>query len=185
MLRQKTNRNRTHCVLRYCCSNKSVLLIYNSLVSKIRSSHQRCSLEKVIFKNLAKFTKNTCARTCKSKRLQRRCFCCDFFEIFKSTFFTEHLPANASKIWLISKGLLRFRGEWPNRQRRHARISTFLAQNSSLPSVSYSTRHCFEPPSDKLPNVWIFQYLDNDLYVIIFSIKKLAYKHSIKYHNFV
>ena len=51
-----------------------------------RSSHQRCSVKKYVFKNLTKFT---------GKHL-RQVFSCEFCEIFKSPIFTEHLWTTAS-----------------------------------------------------------------------------------------
>ena len=94
---------------------------------RYRSSHQMCYLEKGVLKNLAKFTENTCARasfliklqarvsfliklrvlrpaTLLKKRLWpvwHRCFSCEFCEIFKNTFFIEHLRKTASKTWFF------------------------------------------------------------------------------------
>ena len=46
------------------------------------SSHQRCSIKKVVLKNFAK--------------TPAQVFSCEFCEISKNTFFTEHLWATAS-----------------------------------------------------------------------------------------
>ena len=54
-----------------------------------RSSHQRCSVRKGVLRNFAKFTG-------KQKQTLAQVFSCEFCEISKSTFFTEHLWATAS-----------------------------------------------------------------------------------------
>ena len=69
-----------------------------------RSCHQRCSIKKGVLKNFAKFTgKHVCQSplfnqvaglrpaTLQKERLWHRCFFCELCEIFKNTFFTEHL----------------------------------------------------------------------------------------------
>ena len=72
------------------------------------SSHQRCSVRKGVLRNLAKFTgKDLCQSlffnkvsglrpaTLLKKRLAQ-VFSCEFCEIFKNIFFTEHLWTTAS-----------------------------------------------------------------------------------------
>ena len=71
-----------------------------------KSSHRRCSIKNAVLKNFAIFTGQ---HLCWSlffnfikKRLQQRCFtvakfCC---EIFKNTYFEEHLRTAASELTL-------------------------------------------------------------------------------------
>ena len=67
-----------------------------------RSSHRRFSIKKGVLKNFAKFTgKHLCQgvlfnkmRLIKNETLAQA-FCCEFCEIFKNTFFTEHLRMTA------------------------------------------------------------------------------------------
>ena len=73
---------------------------------KIRSNHQRCSVRKSVLRNLAKFKeKHQChslffnkvvdlmPEACNfiKKETLAQVFSCEFCEISKSTFFTEHL----------------------------------------------------------------------------------------------
>ena len=53
-----------------------------------RRSHRRCSLRKGVLRNFAKFTGKHLAQV----------FFCEFCEISKNTFFTEHLWATASEL---------------------------------------------------------------------------------------
>ena len=59
-----------------------------------RSSHRRCSVRKGVLRNFAK-----CLRpaTLFKKEILVQGFSCEFCKTFKSTFFTEHLRATASK----------------------------------------------------------------------------------------
>ena len=63
-----------------------------------RSSHQRSSIKKVVLRNFTKFTGK---QLCQSlffdikKEALAQVFSCEFCEIYKNTFFTEHLRANA------------------------------------------------------------------------------------------
>ena len=81
----------------------------NISVKESRSSHQMCSL-KAFLKNFAKLTgKYLCqslffnevaglrSATSLKKEAVAQVFSCDFCEIFKNTFFTEHLWATASE----------------------------------------------------------------------------------------
>ena len=73
-----------------------------------RSSHQRCSVEKGVLRNFAKFTgKHLCQSLFFNKVAGLACnfikketlaqvFSCEFCEISKNTFFTEHLWTTAS-----------------------------------------------------------------------------------------
>ena len=56
-------------------------------MAKFRSSHQRCSIKKGVLKNFAKFT---------GTHLRQSVLSCEFWEIFKNTFFTEHIRETAS-----------------------------------------------------------------------------------------
>ena len=67
---------------------------------------RRCSIKKVVLKNFAKFTeKHLCQSlfliklTCDfiKKETLAQVFSCQFCDIFKNTFFTEHLRATASE----------------------------------------------------------------------------------------
>ena len=75
--------------------------------STLRSSHQRCSIRKGLLRNFAKFT-GTCAKVSFLIKLQEkketlaRVFSCEFCEISKNTFFTEHLWLTVSKHCCIS-----------------------------------------------------------------------------------
>ena len=78
----------------------------------LRSSHQRCSIQKGVLRNLTKFTwKHLCQSlvfnkvaglrpaTLLKKRLWHRCFYCEFCEISRNTFFTEHIWTTSSRLW--------------------------------------------------------------------------------------
>ena len=71
-----------------------------------RSSHQRCSMRKGVLRNLTEFTgKHFCQRLFFNKVAVHfikkeplvQVFSCEFCEISKNTFFTEHLWTTASK----------------------------------------------------------------------------------------
>ena len=102
-----------------CCSEKSegatiVIMLqktcnfirkrlqYCEVYNNTRSSHQRCSIIKGVLINFAKFTgKHLChslflnkvAQACNfiKKETLAPVFSCEFFEIYKNTFFTEQL----------------------------------------------------------------------------------------------
>ena len=74
-------------------------------------SHRRCSVKKGVLRKFAKFTGKTCARgsfliklqalgfspaTLLKKESVTRLLSCEFYEISKNTFFTEHLRTTAS-----------------------------------------------------------------------------------------
>ena len=64
-----------------------------------RSSHRRCSLRKDVLRNFAKFTgKHLFQRLFFKKESLAQVFSCEFCEISKNTFFTEHLQATASNL---------------------------------------------------------------------------------------
>ena len=82
-----------------------------SISVKGRSSHRRCSVRKGVLRNFAKFTgKHLCQslffnkvagprpQACSfiKKETLAQVFSCEFCEISKNTFLTEHLRANAS-----------------------------------------------------------------------------------------
>ena len=82
-----------------------------------RSSHQRCSLRKDVLRNFAKFKdKHLClslffnSNFIKKESLAQ-IFFCEFCEISKNTFFTEHL-------WATAFECLRSRGQTINRNSR-------------------------------------------------------------------
>ena len=80
-----------------------------------RSRHQRCSIKKGVVRNFVKFTrKHLCQSLFNFSRKETlvQVFSCEICEIFKNTFFTEHLRATASglvkpclnsDLYLISK----------------------------------------------------------------------------------
>ena len=74
-------------------------------IDKNRSSYQRCSVRKGVLRNFAKFTENTCAWACNfiKKETLAQVLSCEFCEISKNTFFTEHLRATASAKNTIEK----------------------------------------------------------------------------------
>ena len=72
-----------------------------------RSSHRRCSVRKGVLRNFARFTEkhlyqslffNKVAKVNKviKKETLAQVFSCEFCEISKKTFFTEHLRTTAS-----------------------------------------------------------------------------------------
>ena len=85
---------------------------------KERSSHQRCSIRKRIYRNFEKFTG---IQLCQSpffnkvaglrsvillkKRLWKKCFPVEFCEVSKNTFFTEHPWATVSGSAILASGL--------------------------------------------------------------------------------
>ena len=72
--------------------------------SKFRSSHQKCPLRKGVPRNFTKFTgKHLCqSQACNfvKKETLAQVFSCEFCEISRNTFFTEHLWATASQNWI-------------------------------------------------------------------------------------
>ena len=87
-------------------------------LASFRSSHQRCSLSKGVLRNFAKFTgKHLCQSLFFNKVAGAACnfikketltqvFSCEFCEISKNTFFTEHLRTTASIVWILMLYLL-------------------------------------------------------------------------------
>ena len=70
-----------------------------------RSSHRRYSVRKGILRNFANSQENTCTRVSFltkllffKKETLAQVFFCEFCEISKNTFFTEHLWTTASKV---------------------------------------------------------------------------------------
>ena len=71
-----------------------------SFSSNIRRSHQRCSYQKGVSKNLTKFTgKPLCQSLFFNKVALAQVFSFEFCKTFKNTTFTEHLRTTASEIW--------------------------------------------------------------------------------------
>ena len=95
---------------------------HSFLTNYFRSSHRRCSIENGVLVNFAIFTGK---RRCKSlffylkcspkacnfikKEILAQVFSCEFCKDFKNNFFTEHLRATASIIFLTVFG---FRDEY-------------------------------------------------------------------------
>ena len=66
-------------------------------VGKFRRSHRMCSLRKGILRNCAKFTGNSQPQGCNFTKIETlaQLLFCEFYEISKNTFFTEHLWVTA------------------------------------------------------------------------------------------
>ena len=82
---------------------------------------QRCSVKKVFLKFSQNSNKNTCARVSSLIKLQAEAcnfskretlsqvFSCEFSEIFKNTFFTEHLwPTDSEHVKIIKIYMMKF-----------------------------------------------------------------------------
>ena len=68
-----------------------------------RSSHRRCFLRKGVLRNFTNFTgKHPCQSLFIKKESLAQVLSCEFCEISKNTFFTEHLWTTASPIKKIS-----------------------------------------------------------------------------------
>ena len=69
---------------------------FHSLNStKYRSSQRRCPVRKGVLRNFAKFRPQDCNFI--KKETHAQVFSCEFCEIFKNTFFREHLQETASE----------------------------------------------------------------------------------------
>ena len=78
--------------------NKNHQLLYQT----DKSSHWKCSVKKAVLNNFVIFTGNACVGVFLStllKTLTQAFYCC---EIFKNTYFEEHLRTAASKLTLKS-----------------------------------------------------------------------------------
>ena len=76
----------------------------------LQKQHRRCSVTKGVIRNFVKFRENTCARVSFLLKLQDegfnfnkkealvRVFSCEFCEISKNAFLTEHLQATSGKL---------------------------------------------------------------------------------------
>ena len=65
----------------------------------IQNNQRRCSEKKVFPKNLAKFAGKHLRWSlffCNSIKKETQVFYCEFCEIFKNSFFTQHIRGNAS-----------------------------------------------------------------------------------------
>ena len=71
-----------------------------NLLLLFRSSHQRCSVRKGVLRNFAKFTGKHLRQglffNFIKKETLTQVFFCDFCEIFKNNFLTEHLRSTAT-----------------------------------------------------------------------------------------
>ena len=81
------------------CYLARALLRYN--IAPFRSGHWRCSVKKRVLKNFAKFTGKHLCQSLFSNNVSSQSlalvFSCEFCEISKNTFFTEHLQTTASE----------------------------------------------------------------------------------------
>ena len=75
----------------------SILLkLQSRTYSKFRSSHRRCSVEKMFLKTSQNYQKNPCARVSFLLKLLAQVFSCEFCKIFKNTFFHRTPPVATS-----------------------------------------------------------------------------------------
>ena len=88
-------------------------MLYKFTFTLFRSSHQRCFIKKAVLKNFATFTwKHMCWSLCLIKLQTFRpvtptqVFSCDYCEIFKNSYFEEHLRTAAS---VYSEDLLKYK----------------------------------------------------------------------------
>ena len=99
-----------HFCWKYWCTKAGVLKYWSAEVLVYWSSHRWCFVKEDIHNNFAKFTgKHLCRSLCFKKSLEvcnvikketlAQVFSCEFCEISKNTFFTEHLRATASECW--------------------------------------------------------------------------------------
>ena len=90
--------------------NKINHVLFKFVFTLFRSSHGRCFIKKPIFKDFAIFTrKHLCwslflikqqgFRSAKKKQTPAQVFSCDYCNIFKNTFFEEHLLTCVSVYW--------------------------------------------------------------------------------------
>ena len=133
----------------------------------MRSIHQRCSVRKGVLEILQNSQENTCARfsfliklQASSLRLQTltQMFSCEFCEISKNTFFTEHFWATASNFFFVANHIVsktdshklkeRF---WKHQEIKREVLSLFKGALSAL-------RQCLatERPIKIMTNVFYF-----------------------------
>ena len=86
-----------------CFWNRNIVSLFCGKKKDYKNSHRRCSVRKLVPRNFTKFTwKHLCQSlflikfqpsTCNfiKKEIVALIFSCEFCEIFKNTFFTEHL----------------------------------------------------------------------------------------------
>ena len=87
-------------------------------IAPVKSSHRGYSVKKVFLEISQNSQENTCARVSFLTKLQAACnlskietlaqvFSCEYYEIYKNTFFTEHFLATASvwsfHCWILNK----------------------------------------------------------------------------------
>ena len=88
-------------------------LLYLLALIRLRSSHLRCSIIKAVLKNFAIFTGKYLCWSFFLIKLQdsrpitllketpTQVFSCEYYNIFKNTYFEKHLPTAASVNWKI------------------------------------------------------------------------------------
>ena len=89
----------------FCPSSRLSVFDYKNVSSDVqslllealtgRSSHQRCSMSKVVLRNFTGFTGNTRQSFFFNKEILWQVFSCGFCEISKNTFLTEQLWTTA------------------------------------------------------------------------------------------
>ena len=109
-------------------SNETFLRTNIIYSTAYRRSHQRCSRKKSALKNITKFTgKHLCIRpaTLLKKRLWHM-FSCEFCEIFKNTFFAEHLgPKGNHRRCSVKKSVIK---NFVNFTGKHCWMPSFFFQ---------------------------------------------------------
>ena len=66
----------------------------------VQKQPRRCPIKKGVLKNLSKFTGKHLACNFIKKATPTQVFSCEFWEVFKNTFFTKHLRETAGCFWL-------------------------------------------------------------------------------------
>ena len=85
------------------CQARQCRVTPHCLYLDSKNSHQRCSVKKSVLRNFAKFIgKHLCQRLAACNFIKKgtvaQVFSCEFCEIFKNTYFTEHVWTTASLI---------------------------------------------------------------------------------------
>ena len=115
------------------CYSPSLHLLVMLHMLHFRSSHQRCSVRKVA---------GLACNFIKQETLVQK-FSCEFCEISKNTFFTEHLLATASctSFFVVSSSKTFFCSLWKNKNKS---TQTQAARQWKLEIFSYNTQLQFE-----------------------------------------
>ena len=112
-----------------------------------RSSNLRCFVRKGVLRNFAKFTgKHLCQSLFFKKETLAQVLSCEFCEIFKSTFFTEHLW------WLLLENL-------SNKCHGHLNFFFFISIHNKFVCVKNIIQFYVNLPKIYLPtNKYVSKY---------------------------